>query len=46
MAELKASVRGAGARIVYDFDKALIVADWDIKTNWQKYVRNFYRVGS
>jgi hypothetical protein len=28
-------------RLDLDFEKALIVADWDIKTNWEKYVRMY-----
>jgi hypothetical protein len=26
-----------------DFEKALILADWDIKNNWQKYVSGYYK---
>ncbi len=24
-----------------EFDKALVLADWDIKTNWEKYVKTY-----
>jgi hypothetical protein len=27
------------------FEKALVLADWDIKTGWQKYVKEFFGKG-
>ena len=27
------------------FEKALVLADWDIKTSWQKYVKEFFGKG-
>ena len=29
-------------RLSLDFEKALVLADWDIRTNWQKYVSLYW----
>ncbi len=36
------SRRKKKVRLDLDFEKALILADWDIKTNWQRYVRTYF----